>query len=72
MREDLGNHGGMFGGGEDRQGAAAVGTLFNKEQTWLAEIGTSGYSQCQVEEDSGSDVPQIRRLSRSKFMSLMT
>jgi hypothetical protein len=35
----------------------------NKERTWLAEIGTSGYSQWQVEEDSGSDVPQIRRLN---------
>jgi hypothetical protein len=31
MREELGNHGGMFDGGEDRQGAAAVGTLFNIE-----------------------------------------
>ena len=29
MGEDLGNHGGMFDGGDDRQGAAAVGTLFN-------------------------------------------
>ncbi|MGQ0593463.1 MAG: SphA family protein, partial [Gammaproteobacteria bacterium] len=34
----------------------------NKEQTWLAEIGTSGYSQWQVEEDSGSDVPQFRNV----------
>jgi hypothetical protein len=30
-----------------------------KDQTWLAEIGASGYSQWQVEEDSGSDVAQI-------------
>ena len=30
-----------------------------KDQTWLAEIGASGYSQWQVAEDSGSDVPQI-------------
>jgi len=30
-----------------------------KDQTWLAELGASGYSQWQVEEDSGSDVPQI-------------
>ena len=29
MGEDLGNHGGMFDGGDDRQGAAAVRTLFN-------------------------------------------
>jgi len=35
----------------------------NKEHTWLAEIGTSGYSPWQVEEDSGSDVPQIQRLN---------
>ncbi len=34
----------------------------NKGQTWLAEIGTSGYSQWQVEEDSGSDVPQFRNV----------
>ncbi|MGH8628950.1 MAG: transporter, partial [Gammaproteobacteria bacterium] len=33
-----------------------------KDQTWLAELGASGYSQWQVEEDSGSDVPQIRNL----------
>ncbi|MGH8480003.1 MAG: SphA family protein [Gammaproteobacteria bacterium] len=30
-----------------------------KDQTWLAEIGASGYSQWQVVKDSGSDVPQI-------------
>ena len=30
-----------------------------KDQTWLAEIGASGYSQWQVAEDSGSDVAQI-------------
>ena len=30
-----------------------------EDQTWLAELGASGYSQWQVEEDSGSDVPQI-------------
>ncbi|MGH8470315.1 MAG: SphA family protein [Gammaproteobacteria bacterium] len=33
-----------------------------KDQTWLAELGASGYSQWQVEEDSGSDVPQIRNV----------
>ncbi|MGH8659772.1 MAG: SphA family protein [Gammaproteobacteria bacterium] len=31
----------------------------DKEQAWLAELGASGYSQWQVEKDSGSDVPQI-------------
>ncbi|MCI0591319.1 MAG: transporter, partial [Gammaproteobacteria bacterium] len=31
----------------------------DKEQTWLAELGASGYSQWQIEKDSGSDVPQI-------------
>lgn len=31
----------------------------NKAQTWLAELGVSGYSQWQVEKDSGADVPQI-------------
>ncbi len=30
-----------------------------KDQTWLADVGASGYSQWQVEEDSGSDVRQI-------------
>ena len=30
-----------------------------KDQTWLAELGASGYSQWQVEEDSGADVRQI-------------
>jgi len=34
-----------------------------KDQTWLAELGASGYSQWQVDEDSGSDVPQIQRLN---------
>jgi hypothetical protein len=29
MREDLGHHGGMFEGGDDLQGVAALGTLFN-------------------------------------------
>ena len=29
MLEDLGNHGGIYDGGDDRQGAAAVGALFN-------------------------------------------
>ncbi|CAN5725276.1 hypothetical protein BH18PSE1_BH18PSE1_08720 [soil metagenome] len=28
MREDLGDYSGIFDGGDDRQGAAAVGTLF--------------------------------------------
>ncbi|MGR9100519.1 MAG: SphA family protein, partial [Gammaproteobacteria bacterium] len=31
----------------------------NNEQTWLAELGVTGYSQWQVEKDSGSDVPRI-------------
>jgi len=31
----------------------------NKAQTRLAELGVSGYSQWQVEKDSGADVPQI-------------
>lgn len=31
----------------------------NKEQTWLIELGVSGYSQWQIEKDSGADVPQI-------------
>ena len=34
-----------------------------KDQTWLAELGASGYSQWQVEEDSGADVRQISRLN---------
>ena len=38
MREDLGNHGGMFDGGEDRQGAAAVGTLFNIDSEHPFEV----------------------------------
>ena len=29
MREDLGNHGGVYDGGDDLQGAATLGTLFN-------------------------------------------
>jgi len=29
MCEDLGNHGGIFDGGDDLQGAAAVGTLLD-------------------------------------------
>ena len=29
MREDLGDHGGIFDGGDDLQGSAALGTLFN-------------------------------------------
>jgi hypothetical protein len=29
MRENLGNHGRMFDGGDDLQGAAALGTLVN-------------------------------------------
>ena len=29
MLEDLGNHGGIYDGGDDRQGAAAVRALFN-------------------------------------------
>ena len=36
-----------------------------QDQTWLAELGASGYSQWQVEEDSGADVRQIRRLNVS-------
>jgi hypothetical protein len=31
----------------------------NKEQTLLAELGISGYSQWQVENDSGSDVIEV-------------
>jgi len=34
----------------------------NKEQTWLADLGASGYGQWQVQEDSGSDVPRIRNV----------
>ena len=29
MLEDLGNHGGIYDGGDDRQGATAVGALFD-------------------------------------------
>jgi len=29
MREDLGNHGGIYDGGDDLQGSAALETLFN-------------------------------------------
>ncbi len=29
MREDLGDHDGIYDGGDDRQGAAALGTVFN-------------------------------------------
>ena len=29
MREDLGDHDGIYDGGDDRQGAAAVGAVFN-------------------------------------------
>jgi hypothetical protein len=29
MYEDLGDHGGIYDGGDDRQGAAAVGAVFN-------------------------------------------
>ena len=29
MREDLGNHGGIFDGSDDLQGAAALGTVFD-------------------------------------------
>lgn len=35
----------------------------NKEQTLLAEIGLTGYSQWQVNEDSGSDVPKLLNVS---------
>jgi hypothetical protein len=38
MGEDLGNHGGMFDGGDDRQGAAAVGTLFNIDSEHPFEV----------------------------------
>ncbi len=29
MREDLGDHDGIYDGGDDRQGAAALGTVFH-------------------------------------------
>lgn len=32
---------------------------FNKDMTWLGEIGILGYAQWQVERDSGSDVRQL-------------
>ncbi len=34
-----------------------------EDQTWLAELGASGYSQWQVEQDSGSDVRRFPRLN---------
>jgi hypothetical protein len=38
MGEDLGHHGGMFDGGDDRQGVAALGTLFNIDSEHPFEV----------------------------------
>jgi hypothetical protein len=38
MGEDLGNHGGIYDGGEDRQGAAAVGTLLDVDSGSVAGL----------------------------------
>ena len=37
MREDLGDHEGIYDGGDDRQGAAALGTVFHVDSEHLFE-----------------------------------
>jgi hypothetical protein len=61
MREDLGSHGGMFDGGEDRQGAAAVGTLFNIDSEHPFE--QPGISLMRASAEGGGASPWSANLS---------
>jgi hypothetical protein len=49
MREDLGNHGGIFDGGDDLQGAAAVGAVLNIDIEHLFE--PPGLSHMRVDAE---------------------
>ena len=61
MREDLGNHGGIFDGGEDRQGAATVGTLFNIDSKHPFE--QPGISLMRASAEGGGASPWSANLS---------
>jgi len=49
MREDLGNHGGIYDGGDDLQGSAALETLFSATRVRTAvTMGASAESVARL------------------------